>query len=106
MPTTNRCFATVVLLLAIFANAFLFVSSQATADVTFDWRSIGDIGNPADTRVMDKGFIPDMSTGYGSVDYPYQIAATHVTNVQYAEFLNAVDPVSYTHLTLPTICSV
>jgi len=32
------------------------------------------------------------TTGFGSVGYVYELATTEVTNAQYAEFLNAVDP--------------
>ena len=32
----------------------------------------------------------DATTGYGSVDYVYEIGKYKVTNAQYAEFLNAV----------------
>jgi formylglycine-generating enzyme required for sulfatase activity len=67
-------------------------TSTAVATVTFDWVTVGDPGNPADTRIMDKGGRPDDTTGYGSVGYTYRIAEHHVTNSQYAEFLNAVDP--------------
>jgi formylglycine-generating enzyme required for sulfatase activity len=40
--------------------------------------SVGDVYNSAD------------STGYGIVNYVYSIAQYHVTNCEYAEFLNAV----------------
>lgn len=52
---------------------------SAQADVTFDWATIGDVGNEAD------------STGYGAVAHEYKIATTEVSLVQYTEFLNAVD---------------
>lgn len=58
--------------------AVLPTTSQAT--VTFDWVTVGDAGNAND------------STGYGSVAYEYRIGKYEVTNAQYAEFLNAVDP--------------
>src|SRR5437764_5706928 len=43
-----------------------------------DFVPIGDVGNAADT------------TGYGGVNYQYQIGTYEVTNTQYALFLNAV----------------
>ncbi len=39
------------------------------------------VGSPANA--------PDSATGYGEVDYSYSIGEYDVTNVQYAEFLNA-----------------
>jgi formylglycine-generating enzyme required for sulfatase activity len=70
------------LLIAI--GASLWLGAPASA-VTFDWVTVGDPGNPADTAVMSDG-----TTGYGSVDYIYRISKYEVTNAQYAEFLNAV----------------
>ena len=55
--------------------------------VTMDWVPVNDAGNASDTAVMQDG-----TTGYGSVGYDYRIATTDVTDSQYAEFLNAVDP--------------
>ncbi|REJ66941.1 MAG: PEP-CTERM sorting domain-containing protein [Planctomycetota bacterium] len=52
----------------------------------FDWATIGDAGNAADSEVMDI----DGTTGYGSVGYEFRIAKTEVTNAQYVEFLNDV----------------
>lgn len=63
---------------------FLLCTSYGYA-VTFDWVTVGNPGNPADTLVMR-----DSTTGYGSVAYTYRIATTEVTNAQYIEFLNAV----------------
>jgi len=67
-------------------------SPRALGQVTFDWATVGDPGNAPDTQVMTKGPVPDFTTGYGAVDYTYRIAKQQVTNLQYAEFLNAVDP--------------
>lgn len=59
----------------------------AAAEVIIDWVTVGDAGNAADTEVMTDG-----TTGYGRVDSVYWIGKYEVTNAQYAEFLNAVDP--------------
>jgi len=63
-----------------------------SAQVTFDWATVGDPGNAADTLVMNKGPAADLTTGYGAVGYTYQISKYDVTNSQYTQFLNAVDP--------------
>jgi formylglycine-generating enzyme len=62
------------------------------AQVTFDWATVGNPGNAADTLVMNKGPAADFTTGYGSVGYTFQISKYNVTNAQYTQFLNAVDP--------------
>jgi sulfatase modifying factor 1 len=64
----------------------------ALGQVSFDWATVGDPGNAADTQVMNKGPAADFTTGYGAVDYTYRIAKQQVTNTQYVTFLNAVDP--------------
>ena len=56
-------------------------SPQAWSEVTFEWVTVGNVGNPADP-----------GTGDGSVDYVYQISKFEVTNAQYAEFLSSVLP--------------
>jgi len=63
----------------------------ASAQVTFDWVTVANPGNSADTLIMNKGAAPDFTTGYGAVDYVYQISKYNVTNAQYAQFLNSVD---------------
>ena len=67
-------------------------SRPVPAAVTFDWATVGNPGNAADTLVMNKGPAADSTTGYGSVGYTYQISKYDVTNSQYVQFLNAVDP--------------
>ena len=52
--------------------------TSASATVTMDWVSIGDINNLA-----------DQLTYHGAVDHAYQIGKYEVTNAQYGEFLNA-----------------
>ena len=51
--------------------------TSASATVTMDWVTIGNINNAADT------------TSYGAVDHAYKIGKYEVTNAQYGEFLNA-----------------
>lgn len=73
----------------------LLAAQAATAAVSFDWATVGDPGNAADTAVMNKpagASYADYTTGYGTVDYTYRISKDNVTNSQYAAFLNAVDP--------------
>jgi formylglycine-generating enzyme required for sulfatase activity len=79
-------------------TAFMCVTLVAPAvrgEVTFDWALIGNPGNASDTLSMTKpnGSSPgDGTSGYGSVGYTYSIATRNVTNSQYVEFLNKVDP--------------
>jgi formylglycine-generating enzyme required for sulfatase activity len=56
-------------------------ASASHAGVSFDWVTIGNPGNAADP-----------ATGLGAVSYEYRISKTEVTNAQYVEFLNGVDP--------------
>jgi autotransporter-associated beta strand protein len=76
--------------------AALLVAASAgrpvTAQVTFDWATVGNPGNAPDTLVMNKGSAADYTTGYGAVGYTYQISKYDVTNAQYVQFLNAADP--------------
>ena len=84
----------------LLATTFAVVSVLSSAEmssavVTFDWAIVGDPGNAPDTLEMTKcpgGCTGDGTTGYGAVDYTYRISKTHVTNTQYVEFLNSVDP--------------
>jgi len=62
------------------AAVLVLWSTIARAEVTLDWAIVGNKDNAAD------------DTGYGSVDHLYRISKHEVTNRQYAEFLNAVDP--------------
>jgi formylglycine-generating enzyme len=58
------------------------VSAQA---ITIDMVTVGNPGNAPDTVVMNDG-----TTGYGEVDYGYQIGKFEITAGQYTAFLNAV----------------
>lgn len=66
--------------IAVVAGSLLVISSAIRAEVTFDWATVGNPGNGPD------------DTGFGSVPYIYRISKHEVTNAQYTEFLNAVDP--------------
>ena len=70
---------------AVLLGTLLF--SNSSYAVTIPTVLVGNPGNPADTEVMNDG-----TTGYGSVGDYYRIATTEVTNAQYVEFLNGVDP--------------
>jgi formylglycine-generating enzyme len=69
-----RCFAAY----ATGAVCLMGFAAPATHAVTIDWVTVGDPGNAADT------------TGYGAVNYEYQIGKYDVTIGQYTAFLNAV----------------
>jgi sulfatase modifying factor 1 len=64
---------------SLFGLLTVLVSAQAEL-VSIDTRVVGNAGNAADR------------TGYGAVDYEYEIGTYMVTNAQYAAFLNIVDP--------------
>jgi len=53
--------------------------------------SSGVAEKPAFALIGNPGNWPDKN-GYGSVNYPYRVQQTRVTNGQYARFLNAVAP--------------
>ena len=60
------------------ATLMVFLTNPASAQVTFDWATVGNPGNAADNY------------GLGSVAYEFRIAKHEVTNDQYVQFLNAV----------------
>ena len=74
------------ILLSVLAIAFVFTGPVQA--VTIDWVTVGEPGNAADT------------TGFGAVADVYRISKYEVTNAQYAEFLNAVDPTGANTLAL------
>ena len=65
-------------LLCLFASLGI-MAGNASAVVTIDTVYVGDIGNPNDP-----------TTGYGAVNYGYNIGKYEVTYSQYTAFLNAV----------------
>lgn len=64
-------------------HLFCLLPPAAMAQVAFDWATVGNPGNAPDS--LPQGPI-------GAVEYVFQISKFEVTNGQYAEFLNAVDP--------------
>ena len=62
---------------------FLLIATSARAAV-IQTVLISNPGNVADVR-----YVP---AGVGAVAYNYRIATTEVSNAQYVEFLNGVDP--------------
>jgi len=66
------------------SDGIAVVSQPATG--MLDWVPVGNPGNAADTASNCIG------TNCGSVPYIYYISEYDVTNAQYTEFLNAVDP--------------
>ncbi len=58
-----------------------FSSTRVSADIDFDWVTVGNPGNAGDVHSQGT---------FGAVDHVYLIGKTEVTNAQYAEFLNAV----------------
>jgi formylglycine-generating enzyme len=71
-------------------SCLVLLSAAAARAVTIDLVTVGNPGNAPDTAVMSY----DGTTGYGRVDYAYQIGKYEVTNAQWCEFLNAKASVS------------
>ena len=67
------------------ALALLCLGIATQANITIATVPVGDAGNAPDTTVMGDG-----TTGYGEVDYNYNIGKYDVTAGQYTAFLNAV----------------
>ena len=73
---------------AALLSGALVGSSQAAVSMT--WLRVGHPGNPNDTADGSSGE-PGVQN-FGMVTNTYRIAAHEVTNAQYVEFLNVVDP--------------
>lgn len=67
------------------------IVTTAHSEVQFQWSVVGNPGNVAD------------STGYGAVSNTFRISQHEVTNSQYTEFLNAVDPSGFNEYALYNI---
>lgn len=70
--------------LSLAAFTYTSLSTTGFAAVNIDWVHVGHAGNDPDLAT------PRLS---GAVTYVYNIGKYEVTNAQYTEFLNAVDPV-------------
>lgn len=66
--------------LVVVGAALLMMSRPATAQMRFEWETVGNPGNEPD---------PEHFLHPGAVSYIYRISAHEVTNAQYAAFLNA-----------------
>jgi len=81
-PLSRSLIAGLALAAVLFAG--MLTGANTAHAITFDWATVGDIGNAADIAGMN-----DATSGYGSVSYEYRISKHEVTNAQYTEFLNA-----------------
>ncbi len=61
--------------------------AQPAPDYGFEWRTIGDPGNP-DARVEDYFYLQFGPGPVGGVDYTYRLTRTEVTNTQWIEFVD------------------
>lgn len=75
----------------VFLLLLFLCCSKAHAVVTFDWATVGNPGNGGDVQPQGT---------FGAVGYAYRISKHEVTNAQYVEFLNAVDPMGTNSLGL------
>lgn len=76
--TISKILATSLILVALAVTVSANVFSMGSGLKSLETVYVGDIGNAADT------------TGYGAVNYAYNIGKYEVTTAQYSEFLNAV----------------
>ena len=70
---------------ALLLSLLSFAPALPAAAVSIDLVTIGNAGNAADTATCG----PLNNLGCGSVGYEFRMGKHEVTNVQYAEFLNA-----------------
>ena len=91
--TTIRCWPDVrrLLVLLFVACCQCLSTVSLAAEVTFDWSIVGNPGNAPDQLYPANGNNPN-NLRFGSVANKYRISTYEVTNDQYTEFLNAVDP--------------
>jgi formylglycine-generating enzyme required for sulfatase activity len=75
------------LALLLLGLASILGAPAPSAGVVIEWVEVGDPGNAADSPSSNC-----FAASCGSVGYAYFISKYEVTNAQYAEFLNAVDP--------------
>jgi formylglycine-generating enzyme required for sulfatase activity len=89
----NQLLTAARILLLFFALVIVQKSGYA---ITIETVPIGNPGNSADMFVDAN----DDPVGFGSVSYRYRIGKYEVTNSQYVEFLNGVDPTGSNTLSL------
>jgi formylglycine-generating enzyme required for sulfatase activity len=92
----RRCFSPKILgglrrFAFVIVGFLLLGASIPSAAVNIDWVQVGNPGNAPDTSTNCLGPGGGSST-CGSVANTYYISKYDITNAQYAEFLNAVDP--------------
>ncbi len=80
------CFSVLALATLLVTTTRADVFNMADGATSLEMVPVGNLGNTPDTAVMTQ----DGTTGYGAVDYAYNIGKYEVTNSQYCEFLNAV----------------
>jgi len=78
---------------------YLCINRAACSAVEFDWVLVENPGNAPDQLYPDPEYNPD-NLRFGAVGYDYRISRYEVTNAQYTEFLNAVDPTGANALAL------
>ncbi len=87
---SNVCFRVIcmcVRLVAPFDRDFRAGALLKRQSVMIAWSPVGNPGNAPDPLVAIDG-----RSGFGSVNYDYNIGTYDVTNTQYAAFLNSNDP--------------
>lgn len=87
-PRTNLT-ALCRLIITLLAPVFCPDLGQANSEISFEWVTVGNPGNPNDplTGVATNGQTPPAR---GAVPYVYSISKYETTIGQYAAFLNAV----------------